>query len=70
MLETARMPIEQGSTPLTSASQPDIAEAMTETPSDPRNLRQQIANEIAVSIRDGFYPQGRRLPSERDLAEQ
>lgn len=43
---------------------------MTDTTTDPRNLRQQIANQIAISIRDGFYPQGRRLPSERDFAEQ
>lgn len=55
---------------MTPSRQPETAEVMTETTPDPRNLRQQIANEIAISIRDGFYPQGRRLPSERDLAEQ
>jgi DNA-binding FadR family transcriptional regulator len=42
---------------------------MTEPIADPRKLRQQIANAIAVSIRDGRYVLGRRLPSERDLAE-
>jgi GntR family hexuronate regulon transcriptional repressor len=54
---------------VTTARNPDIIEPMNALTSDPRNLRQQIANEIAVSIRDGRYPQGRRLPSERDLAE-
>jgi DNA-binding FadR family transcriptional regulator len=42
---------------------------MTEQAADPRKLRQQIANAIAVSIRDGRYVLGQRLPSERDLAE-
>ena len=42
---------------------------MTEPTADPRKLRQQIANAIAVSIRDGRYATGQRLPSERDLAE-
>ncbi|EJL27190.1 transcriptional regulator [Caulobacter sp. AP07] len=42
---------------------------MTEQAADPRKLRQQIANAIAVSIRDGPYVLGQRLPSERDLAE-
>lgn len=42
---------------------------MTEPAADPRKLRQQIANAIAVSIRDGRYGLGQRLPSERDLAE-
>ncbi len=44
-------------------------ESMTEPTADPRKLRQQIANTIAVSIRDGRYATGQRLPSERDLAE-
>ena len=41
---------------------------MTDT-ADPTRLRQQIANAIAVSIRDGRWATGQRLPSERDLAE-
>ena len=42
---------------------------MTELATDPTRLRQQIANAIAVSIRDGRYALGKKLPSERDLAE-
>jgi GntR family transcriptional repressor for pyruvate dehydrogenase complex len=33
-------------------------------------LYQQVAASLAESIRGGAYPLGRRLPSERDLAEQ
>lgn len=42
---------------------------MTDPTADPTKLRQQIANAIAVSIRDGRWATGKRLPSERDLAE-
>jgi DNA-binding FadR family transcriptional regulator len=42
---------------------------MTDQTADPTKLRQQIANAIAVSIRDGRWATGKRLPSERDLAE-
>jgi GntR family transcriptional repressor for pyruvate dehydrogenase complex len=36
----------------------------------PKKLYQQLAQSIADGIRSGDYPQGRRLPSERDLAEK
>jgi GntR family hexuronate regulon transcriptional repressor len=42
---------------------------MSDRAADPTRLRQQIANAIAVSIRDGRWATGQRLPSERDLAE-
>ena len=42
---------------------------MTEPVADSRKLRQHIANLIAASIRDGRWATGKRLPSERDLAD-
>jgi GntR family hexuronate regulon transcriptional repressor len=42
---------------------------MTTSTAETRKLYQQVANAIAESIRDGHYPPGGRLPSERDLAE-
>jgi DNA-binding FadR family transcriptional regulator len=42
---------------------------VTEPAADSRKLRQQIANLIAASIRDGRWATGERLPSERDLAD-
>ena len=39
-------------------------------PAPPRKLYQQVAKAVAESIRRGDYPRDRRLPSERDLAEQ
>jgi len=35
-----------------------------------KKLYQQLARSIADGIKGGDYPRGRRLPSERDLAEQ
>jgi GntR family transcriptional repressor for pyruvate dehydrogenase complex len=35
-----------------------------------KKLYQQVARSIADGIKGGDYPRGRRLPSERDLAEQ
>jgi GntR family transcriptional repressor for pyruvate dehydrogenase complex len=42
-----------------------MADAPTTT-----KLYQQVASTLAEAIRNGAYPRGRRLPSERDLAEQ
>jgi len=35
-----------------------------------KKLYQQLARSIADGIKGGVYPRGRRLPSERDLAEK
>jgi GntR family transcriptional regulator, hexuronate regulon transcriptional repressor len=37
---------------------------------EPKKLYQQLAKAVADRIRAGTYPRGRRLPSERELAEQ
>jgi GntR family transcriptional repressor for pyruvate dehydrogenase complex len=37
---------------------------------EPNKLYQQVAHKVAEAIRTGEYPRGRRLPSERELAEQ
>lgn len=39
-------------------------------PSHSRKLYQTVADAIIAGIRDGVYVAGRRLPSERDLAEE
>ena len=43
---------------------------MTTTPPETRKLSQQIASAIAEAIAAGRYAPGRRLPPERELAEQ
>ena len=43
---------------------------MSDSPEKQPKLYQQIADAIALAIRDGVYARGKRLPSERDLAEE
>jgi GntR family transcriptional repressor for pyruvate dehydrogenase complex len=43
---------------------------MTTLTAETRKLYQQVASRIADAIRDGHYPPGSRLPSERDLADE
>lgn len=43
---------------------------MAQISTDTRKLYQQVANAIVAAIRDGRYAVGKRLPSERDLAEE
>jgi len=43
---------------------------MSETPIKVQRLYQQVADRLMVSIADGDYEVGKRLPSERDLASK
>jgi GntR family transcriptional repressor for pyruvate dehydrogenase complex len=52
-----------------STLKPEIRWAMSQA-IEPNKLYQQVASRVAESIRIGEYPKGRRLPSERDLAEK